>query len=189
MARVTTVKKAQKDIPNTDIKKGDSYYWWKFRFGGKHFSKTPPKRSQLTQSGFLSQLYDLQDRIAEFTAEAKEDFDSFKEEIMSEIENLKDECQNSLDNMPEHLQEGSSSGQTLTERIDALDNWYSEIDGIECEEYDEENIREEKLSEYEKEEGELEDDYKERIDQETADAIEEIVNNAVEELTGTDCGI
>lgn len=188
MARVTFVKKAQKDIPNTDIKKGESYYWWKFRFGGKHCSKTKPKRSQLTQSGFLSQLYDLQDRIGEFTAETKEDFESFKDEILSEIEDMKSQCEDSLSNMPEHLQEGSSSGQTLQERIDALDNWYSEIEAIECD-YDEEEIREEKRTESEKEEGELEDDYKERIDQETANAIEQIVNEAIEELNGTDAGL
>lgn len=37
MARATLVKKARKDIPGTDIKAGDSYYWWAFRFGGKHY--------------------------------------------------------------------------------------------------------------------------------------------------------
>lgn len=31
MPRVTHVKKARKAIPGTDIKVGDSYYWWKFR--------------------------------------------------------------------------------------------------------------------------------------------------------------
>jgi len=188
MARVTFVKKAQKDVPNTDIKKGDSYYWWKFRFGGKHCSKTQPKRSQLTQSGFLGSLYDLQDRIGEFTATDKDEFDNFKDEILSEIEDLKSQCEDSLSNMPEHLQEGSSSGEMLTERIEALDNWYSEIESVECD-YEEESIRDEKKTEYEKEEGELEDDYLERIDQETADAIEQIVNDAVEELSGTDCGL
>jgi hypothetical protein len=52
MARAHFVKKARKAIPGTDIKKGDSYYWWKFRFGGKRTSKTAPKASQLTQSEF-----------------------------------------------------------------------------------------------------------------------------------------
>lgn len=169
------------------IAKGESYYHWSFLKGGKHFSKTAPRRSQLTQSGFLSSLYDLQDNISAFGANNKEEFDGFKEECLSEIENMKDECQNSLDNMPESLQ-SAPTGELLQERIDALDNWYSEIESIECE-YDEEEIREEKKSEFEKEEGESDDDYNDRIESEVAEAIEQIVNDAIEELNGTDCGL
>lgn len=69
MARATFVKKARKDIPGTDIKAGESYYWWKFRFGGKHYSKTPPRRSQLTQSDFLGQLYAIEDEIQGLVAD------------------------------------------------------------------------------------------------------------------------
>lgn len=134
MPKVTFVKKAQKDVPHTNIKKGESYYWWKFRFGGKHCSKTMPRRSQLTRSGFLSSLYDLQDRIGEFTATSIEEFDTFKEDILSEIENLKSECEDNLSNMPESLQESS----ILNERIEGLDNWYSEIEGVSCEESEDE---------------------------------------------------
>lgn len=185
MARATHVKKAQKNIPNTDIKKGDSYYWWKFRFGSKHYSKTAPRRSQLTQSGFLSSLYELEDRISDFTCDNKDDFDSFKEDIASEIESMKDDCQNSLDNMPEHLQESSSSGETLRERIENLESWQSEVESVECEEYEADSIREEILSDYEKEEGESDDDYNERIDEEVANKIQEIVDEAISALQET----
>lgn len=131
MARANFVKKSRKAIPDAGIKVGDSYYWWKFRFGGKHVSKTAPTRSQLTQSGFLSSLYEIEDRISDSVCETKDDFDSFKEELTGDIENLKDECQDSLDNMPEHSQESSSSGELLRERIDGLESWISEIESIE----------------------------------------------------------
>ena len=42
MPRVNYVKKARKAIPGADIKVGDAYYWWKFRYGGKHVSKIRP---------------------------------------------------------------------------------------------------------------------------------------------------
>lgn len=74
MPRVHFVKKARKDVSNSDIKKGESYYWWKFRFGGKCVSRTPPKQSQLTQSDFLSQIYKIQDRISEMTTD--DDFEN-----------------------------------------------------------------------------------------------------------------
>lgn len=187
-----TLSKIDRTIPRDErdvifIAKGESYYWWQFLRGGKNLSKERPKRSRLTQSGFLSELYDMEDSVGDFTAENKDDFDSFKEDLMSQIESLKEQCEESLSNMPDSLQE-SPTGQLLQERIDGLDNWYSEVEGIECD-YEEEEIREEKLGEYEKEEGELEDDYKERIDEETANAIQEKVDEAIEELRGTSSGL
>jgi len=54
MARANFVKKARKD--NSVVKKGESYYWWKFAYGSKQYSKEAPSRSQLTQSGFKMQV-------------------------------------------------------------------------------------------------------------------------------------
>lgn len=139
MARVQTVKKARKARREYGIKKGDTYYWWKFRFGTIHYSKTYPKRSQLTQSGFLSTFYELQDNLS-FDRDSLE---GSVQNLTSEIEQLRDECQDSLDNMPEHLQEASSSGELLTERIDALEEWQNELEGIDLE-VDEDLNKEEK---------------------------------------------
>ena len=138
MARATFVQKARKDVEGTDIKAGDSYYWWKFRFGGKRYSKTAPRRSQLTQSNFLGQLYDLQDRIGDMVCDSVGDFDDFRDGVLADIEDLKSECENNLENMPEQLRE-SSSGEILQERIDALESWYSEIENIQVEESEDED--------------------------------------------------
>lgn len=155
--RVHHVKKARKAQPEYGIKKGDSYYWWKFRFGGKRVSKTYPKRSQLTQSGFLSTLYDLQDNIS-FDRDGLE---GSVTSLTDEIESLRDECQDSLDNMPEHLQESSSSGEMLQERIEALEEWVDELQAVDLD---------------------IDDDL---TDEEKESRIDEII----EELEGVDCNL
>jgi len=127
MPKVYFVKKARKDNPV--VKKGESYYWWKHAFGPKKFSKERPKASQLTQSSYLSQLYALQEGLHErFT-----DFDSLNDEVTALIDDLNElgqECQDSLDSMPEHLQDSSSSGELLQERIDAIESAVSEMESI-----------------------------------------------------------
>lgn len=182
MARANFVKKARKDIEGTDIKAGESYYQWKFNFSKtKHTSKTPPKASQLTQSSFLSTLYGIQERIAEYVSGSVDDFISFKDEIAGEVESLKDDCQNSLDNMPEHLQESSSSGELLRERIDALENWQSEIESVECD-FDNEDERSTLESEHEDEE-----DFD--IDEALSEREDEVVSEALDNLRDLDCGL
>lgn len=144
MMRVHFVKKARKDV-SEEIHAGDSYYWWKFRRGGKRVSKTPPKRSQLTMSGFLGSLYDLEDDFI-----AKLSADEFLEEAMQEIsstlQDMADECQSSLDNMPEGLQQGDT-GQLLQERIDGCSSASQEFESIQFDD---------------KEDDEKEEDYWER---------------------------
>jgi len=150
MPKVHTVQKAQKDDPAFGIKKGDTYYWWKFRYGGVRKSTTYPKPSQLTQSSYLSTIYDIQERIAEATAADKDELESLVEDIKSELENLKEECESSLDNIPDQLKEGNS-GQLLQERIDCLDNAISELEGID-------------LDYKEPEEGDVRDELKDNVD-------------------------
>lgn len=137
MPRVTYVKSARKDNPV--CKKGESYYWWKFRYGGKRYSLTRPKPSQLTNSPYYSQVRSLVEQIDDNSITDNDDFTALRDEIVSEIENLRDECQGSLDNMPDSLQY-SPTGELLQERIDACENAQSEIENIE--ELDEEPVRE-----------------------------------------------
>lgn len=127
MARANLVKAARKDYPEAGIKKGDSYWWWKFNFSRvTHRSKTPPTRAQLTQSAFLSELYYLEDSF-EFDTE---DLAGSRDDLISQIEELRDQCQDSLDNMPDHLQDTSDSAMLLQERIDALESWISDLENV-----------------------------------------------------------
>lgn len=143
MPRVHHVKKARKKNPVVDA--GEEYYWWKFAFRPKQFSKTYPKRSQLTQSDFLSQVYDLEDdRIAKLSTDMSlEDLQSERDELVEEIRTLGEECQEKLDNMPEQLQY-APSGETLQNRVDECENWASELENIDI-------STEEDLSDEEKE--------------------------------------
>jgi hypothetical protein len=126
------VKRAQKDNPV--VKKGESYWWWKFRYGSKRYSKERPKASQLTQSAFLSQLYTIEETIAAMST--IDDIENM-ETVIEEIGCMRDECEYSLENMPEHLQETSDSGQLLQQRMDDLDVWLQELESIELEMDDE----------------------------------------------------
>jgi len=189
-----TLTKTDRTIPadkndKVFIAKGEPYYWWAFQYRPKQYSKTAPRRSQLTQSGFLSQLYELQDRISDFTAEAITDVSEFRDEIVSEVENLKDETQSSLDNMPEHLQESSSSGETLRERVEALENFQSELEGLDFEEEDEESLRPDIESDNEKEEDESDEDYTTRIDELVKEELEEKVQEAISQIQDVDSGL
>lgn len=135
MPRVTFVKKARKDNPV--VKAGESYYWWKFRYGGKRYSTTRPKPSQLTQSPFLSEMYSIQEGMAMITTPEDE-----LEDYMSRIDELYDMSEESLNNMPEQLQEGDT-GIMLQERMDAMEQWKQDLESIDLE-IDEELSDEEK---------------------------------------------
>jgi hypothetical protein len=149
-----TVPKDKSDI--IFIAKGESYYWWQFKNSGKHFSKTAPKPSQLTQSNYLSQLYSIRETIDDITAETADDLQAFVEDVKSQLEDLKSETESSLENMPDSLQ-SSPTGELLQERIDALDNAINEFDNLDLE--------------YSPEEGE-------------EDGLEDWINEKIEEISG-----
>jgi hypothetical protein len=131
MPRVHHVKKARKADKDSGIKKGESYYWWKFRYGGKRKSKTYPRPQQLTQSGFLMAVYDIDDmkNCLQVSDEANE-LQASLETIKEAVETLKEECEESFENIPDQLQDTGSAGILLTERIEALEEYYNELDNI-----------------------------------------------------------
>lgn len=137
-AKVTFVKSARKDYPEQGIKKGESYYWWKFAFQPKKYSKTKPRRSQLESSHFLQELYDFQDT---WEWNASSDLESQVDDFVQIIDDLRDMCEESLNNMPDHLQDTSDVGVLLNERIDALEQWADEVRSVDLEvdEQDEES--------------------------------------------------
>jgi len=139
MPRVTYVKKARKDNPV--CKKGESYFWWKFRYGGKRYSLTRPRQSQLTQSAYFGTIYGMQEGIEDASVDCVEDFETLKDDITGQVDELRDETQGSLDNMPESLTY-SPTGELLQERIDALEGIESEIDCIEEFDFDEDDFDE-----------------------------------------------
>ena len=147
MPRVNFVKKARKDNPV--CKKGESYYWWKFRFGSKNYSLTHPKQSQLTQSEFLSQVYDIDDRLG--SIDETSNFESDIQDIISELEILREECEEKRENMPEQLQD-VGSGEILQNRVDGIEDMISDLESIDIDidsdlKDEEENERREEIAE------------------------------------------
>jgi hypothetical protein len=140
MAKVNFVKRARNDIPEIDVKKGESYYWWKTRRGSpKQMSKTPPRRSATTSSWFYARLWDIEGDIAQFPAD--DSLPNFVADVVQELRDLAEECQDNLDNMPEGLQQGDT-GMMLQERIEACNNAADELEGI-VSDYDAETEEEE----------------------------------------------
>ena len=127
MPRVHHVMKARKANPNKGIAVGDEYYWWKFAFGPKMVSKTPPRRQQLTQSSFLQSLYDIEDTRDGLTAD--DGLPDAISELAQSLRDLASEQEDNRSNMPDQLQE-SDTGTLLQERADALNAAADELDGI-----------------------------------------------------------
>ena len=137
MPRVNHVRKARK--PNPIVSQEDidyvkehpesnrsSYYWWKFRFGGKRYSKTRPRASQLTQSEFYGAIYGAQEDLADAIPCTVEDYKDAVQAYADAVEEQGQLCQEKLDNMPESLQY-APTGELLQERIDACESAYDEI--------------------------------------------------------------
>jgi len=130
MASVHFVKKARKANKEAGIKKGESYYWWSFKFGGKRYSKTLPRASQLTQSDFLSQAYSLSEQLEDITVDM--DIDEIRsqvEDVVEQIRSLGEEQAEKYDNMPEGLQSGST-GELLQGRVDECEDWASNLESV-----------------------------------------------------------
>ena len=128
MAHAHFVNKARKANKDAGIKKGDSYYWWKCRFGGKHYSKTAPRPSQLTQSDFRSTTYAIREGI-DFDLDFNDQQTAIDEltNAVDALRQLGEDQAAKLQNMPESLQQ-SSTGALLQSRADACEQVADEIE-------------------------------------------------------------
>lgn len=124
-----------------------------------------PQRSELTNSEYLSWLFNLQDNLSTLY-DLKEE--GAKDELYYELEEQQNDLQDRFDNIPEQLQEGDA-GQILQDRIDSLYNAMSELDCLEFpqhEDVDDEDLTEEEI-----------DEAYEKALNEYVDAIDEIIQN------------
>jgi hypothetical protein len=129
MPRVHHVKKARKDNPVA--KKGEPYYWWKFRYGTKHYSKTPPRASQLTQSkwsGVCGAEEDLADTVKNCNRlEDKDGLVNALDDTISEVQGVADEYQESADNI-ESAFDYSPTAELCQERADQCEQIISDLE-------------------------------------------------------------
>lgn len=131
MAKVHFVKSSRKEYKDSftgeTVGVGESYYWWAFRFQPRKVSKTPPKPSQLTQSEFWQTVYGIQEKIEDMVA--NETIADQLGSIKDDVETLKDETGDKVNNIPDNLQ-NSQTAELLQFRVDSLQEWYDNLDGI-----------------------------------------------------------
>jgi hypothetical protein len=175
MTTLHYVKKARKAIKGTDIKKGDSYYWWQFAFHSKQVSKRYPRRSQYaTTSEYLGTAYDIEDDIQAMKLEDVSE--GCLDEFISRIEEIKDQAESSLDNIPDQLKE-APAGETLQQYIDAFDEFQSELEGVDLSNLSEDDYIEEATEEW----NNLSNDEKKRIRKDWAGPRKNIKYEWIEE--------
>lgn len=136
MARITLVKKAQKDQGKCRrcgavIKLGDSYFWFANRLGRMSVRKVfcaahRPRPSEVTTSDKLSQLYGAQEAFEDQVFDSLEDIASALRDAASTAEEVGQEYRDSLDNMPDGLRDADSNG--IQEKIDACSDWQGELE-------------------------------------------------------------
>ena len=150
MTRLHFVKKARKNYKDEGIKKGESYFWWKFRYSSKQKQKTRPRQSQLTQSEFLGAIYDINDRLSGISNSDIETVREERDSIVSELQDLATEQEDKQSNMPDSLQY-SPIGEMLEERANYCNEFADELDGIDLD--------------LEKEEDESDEDFENRVEE------------------------
>ncbi len=179
MPRVNYVKKARKDNPVA--KAGEPYYWWKFRYGGKHYSKTPPRPSQLTQSEFLGGVYSAQEQLED--CEDLEQLRDTIEEVKGNIEALGEEQSDKLYAMPDSLQSGPT-GELLENRQSQCEEFCSELENIDTE-FDEDEVKGEVKEDLDRDDYDSDEEYEQAIE----DGVEEKRTAKFEEAHGEATGI
>jgi len=164
MPKVHFVKAAQKD--NRVVKKGESYYWARFKTGPrssmKKMWKDRPRPSQLTLSSFKSQALTMAETLQDFSG-GVEDLADLIEQIKEIAETCRSEAEENHENMPDGLKDGDT-GQLLQTRVDEMQSVIDELEGIDTEfdedaaadEFDEDEARSEASEAYSGEEAQRE---------------------------------
>lgn len=126
MPRVHHVKKARKDNPA--VKKGEAYFWWKFAYAPKRYSKTHPRASQLTQSDKLARYYEAQETIEDLDALGDiADIVEVLEEVAENVQEIANEYQESADNIRDYFPE-SEIADECEEKANACEETFACIE-------------------------------------------------------------
>jgi hypothetical protein len=111
------------------VAEGESFYWWKFRHGGKIFSKTYPRRSQLTQNDYELFEIEIEDMIQDFDGTEES-----KEAIMERLDEYISELEEKISNMEQYPGLGESPNcELLKERLEVMEEKKTEIEELEVE--------------------------------------------------------
>lgn len=125
MVRAHFVKRARKQNPVAG--KGESYWWWKWRRCPKRYSKTPPRRSQLTRSPFLSALYAIEEGIPQDETDAAALAGALRD-AAGEVRSLGEEQAEKRDAMADRFPSGCPAMELLEERATECERIADELE-------------------------------------------------------------
>lgn len=122
-----------------EIKPGETYYWWSFRYGGRQVrcSAHFPKQSELTQSK-MSGVY----ASVESAVEQLETMDLTIEDITNLVHEVGEAAQEVVGEYREAAENFGGAGENA-ERADELEGWAGELEGFEPDVPEEEEFDEE----------------------------------------------
>lgn len=142
MGRVTRVEKARSSPGSCGkcqkkLKKGDSYLWWKFRYGGKRLRCTDdacsPRTSELVSSDKLSRCMAAGESIQDAISAFKKDFilETLTGEVESAAEEVREvagEYQESSDNMESGFGHETEQSEELRSKSENLEQKATDIE-------------------------------------------------------------
>jgi len=126
MPKVHRVNAAGKAYPEFGISAGETYFWWKFRYGEKIRSRVHPKPSQLTQSAYFSAVYAVEEWLRNQESLSTGDMHA----VISQLEAVLSGLRNRFDNLPDGIQMGPT-GQLLEGRASIVMEYIGDLRGIE----------------------------------------------------------
>lgn len=124
-----TQKVARKDYPDHGIKRGDTYYTWKFYRGAKRMSKVRPRGSQLTQREDYGALREAQEALGAWESDRRTELVDEVAQAIGSLETARDAAQGKYDNLPEVWQSGQK-GDDLSNFVQECEDAISELEGI-----------------------------------------------------------
>ena len=142
MPRVHTIqnnRKAQKCMKcSSEIAPGEGYRHWTFRYGGKvtRCLKCPsPRPSELTQSGYLQQLYGAQEVLEDNLDNIGDDIspEDAAEAIASFLDDVKQTAEDVKSEYEDALGEWEHGNSMLEEKVETVEAWIDCLDSAEDE--------------------------------------------------------
>jgi hypothetical protein len=121
--------KAAKDYPAHGIKKGETYYHWSFFRSPKQMSKTRPRQSQITGSPSLASAYAAQEAFEDALGAA-----TTYDEVLSAVQDAAgdtgpiDDFEDKISNLEEAFQGGCPALEEAEEQRDTFQSWLDELD-------------------------------------------------------------
>ena len=125
--KIHHIKKARKDYPDDGIKKGDEYFWWKWRYGTKQRSPVRPTSLDKYPNTAEKEWTELQYRV-----QMKIDAEEYDADLLQELQEYADAQEDKISCIPEVFEDTEQS-QQMQQRFDEATEMTSTLENLEDE--------------------------------------------------------